>query len=149
MISLTNLKTYFEQMPVRIDNLKNFVLTPAESHVVKKLKDLTGISLIVTYPTASGDADNEDNIKFANTILLWVVYRPEESSVTAASELADYEKCQDIILEILSLMNADRQTGCHLMSRMLDNSVEINPEYNIFAGHNGWTTPVEFGSLGY
>ena len=149
MIKLTDLSNYFDSIKTRVENINNFVLSPAESHVIKRLKDLQGITLVVTYPTASGDGENEDNVKFANTILIWVIYKPEDSSVTPETELADYEKCQNAILEVLSTMNEDRQSGCHLMNRMLDNSVEINPEYNVFGGYNGWTTPIEFGSLGY
>jgi len=152
MIPVRDYDTYCRSLVTRIPDIDDYALVVSEDHLVKKLKDKTGIILAAVIPSADPSSPDPDNLKEYNICYIFVVDKPDHTNVTDNSELTSYENLQNAITDVKERMLADKvdtSMECTLMHRLDEDSLHTDPEYNIFGGYNGYSLSFRVESLGF
>lgn len=149
MISIRTFNDYFNNYLSLISEIDHFVLVAQEDHLVKKLsKNKSGVILAAVMPASDANSPDLDNIADTNTALLFILEKTDKTSVTDATELTHYEKLQNIAKDVYAQLRADalnyRLDRCHFMHYFNQDSVHVDPEYNLFGGYNGYSMSFEF-----
>ena len=115
-------------------------LTVDSAHLVKQLKNATGISLAVTYPTAKADGV-EDNYYDTEKCFLFVLQKLAPGNKTEEDLLLMYATLQRIMLLVRDVIR-NRQEDCFEI--IPQESYNIEWEYQVFGEHCGLSMSLEF-----
>lgn len=118
------------------------ILTVDSAHLVKQLKNATGISLAVTYPTAKADG-LEDNYYDKEKCFLFVLQKLAPGSKSEEDQLLMYADLQRIMLLVRDVIR-NRWDSCYEI--MPEESFNIEWEYQVFGEHCGLSMSLEFKS---
>lgn len=72
------------------------VIAVSEKHLVKKLRDCTGLMLCANYPDAVSQG-NEDNYRERNSLLLFLIEKVPSGQETDEEELLHYARIQQVM----------------------------------------------------
>jgi hypothetical protein len=142
MIPIRDYSDYMQTVADAIPAISDFFLVVQDNHAMDRLKDKPGIYLLAVVPNAQGRGD-VGSISFNNSAYLFVLEK-RRTDATAAKELDQYERTQDIIMQIRERIESDAENGCNPFTRLQAGSIQIDPEYNAFAGWNGWSMQFTF-----
>lgn len=137
MIQIRTYSNYLAGLVAAIDGLDGFHLVAEDSHAVDRLRDKRGVHLLAVIPNAQtggkleGYRDNNSGYLF--------VLEKRLADATAAKELDQYEKTQNILLAIRDRIIEAAEDNCEPFWRLQVSSIQIDPEYNVFAGWNGYS----------
>lgn len=125
-----------------IEALDGYVLVVEDGHATRKLRDRRGIWLVAVVPN-SQSTGTPGMISETNSVMLWVVNKGWADK-TDDEELNQYEKTQDIILDIREAVIANQEEGCGPFWQLQPSTITIDPDFNAFGGWNGWVMQFVF-----
>ena len=109
------------------------VIAVSEKHLVKKLRDCTGLMLCANYPDAVSQG-NEDNYRERNSLLLLLIEKVPSGQETDEEELLHYARIQQVMqLFKTKLREMDFFRGEVEGAE----SMTVEWEYDVFGGWNG------------
>lgn len=118
------------------------ILTVDSAHLVKQLKNATGISMAVTYPTAKADG-LEDNYYDKEKCFLFVLQKLAPGNKSEEDQLLMYADLQRIMLLVRDVIR-NRWDNCYEI--MPEESFNIEWEYQVLGEHCGLSMSLEFKS---
>ena len=101
------------------------VIAVSEKHLVKKLRDCTGLMLCANYPDAVSQG-NEDNYRERNSLLLFLIEKVPSGQETDEEELLHYARIQQV-MQLLKTKLREMDFFCGT----------VEWEYDVFGGWNG------------
>lgn len=143
MVKLQDLKTLAEGIKNADGNISEVIFCVDDTQAVNKLKDKRGVVLIVLYPEA--EANGQQDAAVDNNATWLFVLEKLKAGQKEAEEFAQMEKLQNIVLAARSFIdNNYHQPGFCFLRRYMPGSSSIIPEYNQFGGYNGWSMSLTF-----
>ena len=115
---------------VKIDNV---FIAVSEKHLVKKLKDSTGLILCTNYPD-SISSGGPNNYVDHNNILFFLLEKVASGQETDEDELRHYARIQQV-MQIVKIHLREMDFMCGEISGA--DSITTEWEYDIFGGFNG------------
>lgn len=138
MIDITRYREFLVELRERVnrqsdDHIDGIVIAVREGHMMKKLKDRTGIQLCANYPDAQTQG-NLDSHSDRNKVLLFLLEKVPSGQQNDEAELQHYARIQRM-MRILrdALLEMDAFCG-ELRS---GNDLLTEWEYDIYGGWNG------------
>ena len=115
------------------EHIEGIVIAVREGHMVKKLKDRTGIQLCANYPDAqmSGTFDNHSD---RNKVLIFLLEKVPSGQQTDEAELQHYARIQRM-MQILRDALLDMDAFCGELR--FGSNLLTEWEYDIYGGWNG------------
>jgi hypothetical protein len=109
------------------------VIAVSEKHLVKKLKDSTGLMLCSNYPDATSQG-NEDNYRDLNSVLFFLIEKVPSGQETDEDELLHYARIQ----QVMQLLKAELRRMDFLCGEVQGaGSMTTEWEYDVYGGWNG------------
>ncbi len=106
MIGVKQLRTLFQEVAAEVnaeldDNMlafkvKKIIVSPTESHLVKKLKDLAGVVLAFRMPSADSAIIDADNYAELNKLLFYIIEKVDPGTHDDEQELDHYNMLQKL-----------------------------------------------------
>lgn len=115
---------------IKIDGV---VIAVSEKHLVKKLKDSTGVMLCSNYPDAFSNG-GKDNYNELNSLLLFLIEKVSSGQEADEEELLHYARMQEV-MQLLKTELRKMDFVCGNVSGAEDITTEW--EYDVFGGWNG------------
>lgn len=145
MIDILALREIFSEIVREVNDnsekeIDRCILTVDSAHLVKQLKNATGISLAVTYPTAKADGV-EDNYYDTEKCFLFVLQKLALGNKSEEDLLLMYATLQRIMLLVRDVIR-NRQEDCFEI--IPQESYNIEWEYQVFGEHCGLSMSLEF-----
>ena len=109
------------------------VIAVSEKHLVKKLRDCTGLMLCANYPDAVSQG-NEDNYRERNSLLLFLIEKVPSGQETDEEELLHYARIQQV-MQLLKTKLREMDSFCGEVEGA--ESMTVEWEYDVFGGWNG------------
>jgi hypothetical protein len=109
------------------------VIAVSEKHLVKKLRDCTGLMLCANYPDAVSQG-NEDNYREQNSLLLFLIEKVPSGQETDEEELLHYAHIQQV-MQLLKTKLREMDFFCGEVEGA--ESMTVEWEYDVFGGWNG------------
>ena len=109
------------------------VIAVSEKHLVKKLRDCTGLMLCANYPDAVSQG-NEDNYRERNSLLLFLIEKVPSGQETDEEELLHYA-CIQQVMQLLKTKLREMDFFCGEVDGA--ESMTVEWEYEVFGGWNG------------
>lgn len=141
MLRINDFKNICEYFTGQLD-LAGFKICSTEDQASKKLQTLAGIWLVAVIPS-NEFRGGQDNYKSLNETIFFIVVK-EANGQSESSELQQYADTQDKIIALKETLFGDNTGYCPQFPNIDINSVQIDPEYNIFAGWLGWSIKFNF-----
>lgn len=113
--------------------IDGIVLAVREGHMIKKLKDKTGIWLCGNFPDAELSG-SEDNHNEKNQVLLFILEKVSSGQETDEEELQHYARLQEI-MKLLKRELLAMDFVCQEIDS--DGSMRTEWEFDVFGGWNG------------
>jgi len=118
--------------------IDTIIISPTESHLIKKIKEATGIVLAVQLAQSDTEAESVDNYSENDNELFFILEKVDPAQFTEQNEQYHYAKLQLVIKlvkeYILSRgMNGNMCGGDETISKPF----HTEWEYSIFGGFNG------------
>lgn len=147
MIDILALREIFSEIVSQVNDrsekqIDRCILTVDSSHLVKQLKNATGISMVVTYPTAKADGV-EDNYYDKEKCFLFVLQKLAPGNKSEEDLLLMYAELQRIMLLVRNVIR-NRWDNCYEI--IPEESFNIEWEYQVFGEHCGLSMSLEFKS---
>lgn len=114
----------------RIDGV---AVAVSEKHLVKKLKDSTGLMLCANYPDAVSQG-SRDNYREQNSLLLFLIEKVPSGQETDEEELLHYARIQQV-MQLLKDKFREMDFFCGEVDGA--ESMTMEWEYDVFGGWNG------------
>jgi len=143
MIGIREFNSICKKWVDDIEGLDGHYLVAQDNHAVNSLRDDRSIRLVAVIPSATASGSDPSSIKDEHSILLFVINKGWTDQTTA-EELDQYEKTQQIILEVRQNILESFEDGCGPFWRLSSDNISIDPEFNIFGGWNGWSMSLLF-----
>lgn len=141
MVRLNDFKQYFEALSAEIGLC--FLMVVLEEHLRKKLPGKTGTIMALVYPSAKG-MGVADNTVDENICLLYVLENGIKTGMTDEMEFKMYERLQKTIDSIKSRLITDADVNHPLLQGLERDNLEIEPEWNVAGGYNGYSIVFSF-----
>ncbi|WP_294141579.1 hypothetical protein [uncultured Sanguibacteroides sp.] len=141
MVKLNDFKRYFEVLADEMGLC--FLMVVMEEHLRKKLQGKAGTIMALVYPSAMGTG-SADNTVDENICLLYVLENGTKSGMTEKMEFKMYERLLEVIDGIKSKLIADADENHPLLRELERGSLEVEPEWNIAGGYNGYSLVFSF-----
>lgn len=109
------------------------VIAVSEKHLVKKLRDCTGLMLCANYSDAVSQG-NEDNYRERNSLLLFLIEKVPSGQETDEEELLHYARIQQV-MQLLKTKLREMDSFCGEVEGA--ESMTVEWEYDVFGGWNG------------
>ena len=109
------------------------VIAVSEKHLVKKLRDCTGLMLCSNYPDAVSQG-NEYNYRERNSLLLFLIEKVPSGQETDEEELLHYARIQQV-MQLLKTKLREMDFFCGEVEGA--ESMTVEWEYDVFGGWNG------------
>lgn len=116
--------------PIKIDGA---VMAVSEKHLVKKLKDSTGLMLCTNYPN-SDSSGGKDHYEENNGVLLFLLEKVSSGQETDEEEFLHYARIQQV-MQLLKAKLREMDSFCDIISGAENMITEW--EYDVFGGWNG------------
>lgn len=118
-------------------NIQHLVMAVEENHLVKKVKDKSGIILALRYPPSDSQG-NEDNYAERNKCLIFIVMKWDASSVKESEEIGLFAALQEHTKKIKEYLLSEKKEDdfCNTENQLYS-PFTTEWEYNIFGGYNG------------
>ena len=148
MIGIKQLRTLFQEVAAEVnaeldDNMASFkvkkiIVSPTESHLVKKLKDQAGVVLAFRMPSADSAIIDADNYAELNKLLFYIIEKIDPGTHSDEQELDHYNMLQKLT-SAFKLKLMDRLMGNDFCStdNELAKGFHTEFEYQEFGGFNG------------
>lgn len=119
---------------VRVETqIAGVVIAVSDKHLIKKLKDRTGLLLCANYPDAESKG-GVDNYRDDNRLLLFLLEKVPAGDETDEEEMKHYARIQ-AVMQVLKEEVRDMDFVCGEISGGDEISTEW--EYDVFGGFNG------------
>lgn len=141
MLRVNDYQVLCDALKSQLD-LEGSIICSTEEQALRRLKDMTGIFLVAVIPSTDFRGKQDQYIEQNETLFYIVVKEARGQSV--ADELQQYQDTQDKIIQLKEYLFGDNSGYCLQFPRLDINSVEIDPEYNIFGGWLGWSIKFRF-----
>lgn len=122
--------------------LAGYVRVVTESQATAKLGDRRGIQLVAVLPSY-GRTGTALTPRRTQTALFWIVEKAVPDN-TDSKELDQQQRTQDLVRKLEAKIMDEQENGCSDWNRLEIDSIDINPEQNIFGGWNGWYMTFQF-----
>jgi len=139
MIFIDDYKTYVEEIKDSISEINEVVLAVTEKHLIKKLKDKSGVVLCAIHPSYGSNSDDIDNKRDMNIIMFFLIENIETSNVTETNEVLHYKKMQLIAKAIRTKITEDSRICNHIFKLLKLGSINIDTVYSEFGKYNGYS----------
>jgi len=141
MIPVRIYKQYWEDMLIRVPDLKHLVFASSEDYLQKKIKDI-GLweSILVAVIPSSKGIGNADAMKELQPCLIYVIQKIDNSLLTDDKFLSVQEQTQNVMERVKEFMLFDKndfKNNCP-MFKGLSADWNQDPEYN-YMSCNGWS----------
>lgn len=138
MIDIIRFRELMVELQVKVnqkseDKIDSCFLAVKEEHMVKKLKDKTGVLLCANYPDAEGDNKNKDNWQEDNLVILFICEKVASGSQTDEEELLHYARLQRIMCILKDVIRQDEY--CNRLS--MPGVLQRYGNYNGMDRYNG------------
>jgi hypothetical protein len=120
--------------------IEGYILSVKEEHLIKKLKDKSGIWICANYPDEDYSFASEDNQEGQNHALFFILEKVSAGSETDEEELLHYSDLQVIANKIKHLIIEDKY--CNEL--VPEGAIRVEWEYNIYGGFNGLSIGFDF-----
>jgi len=118
--------------------IDHVIISPTESHLIKKIADKKGIVLAVKLPDADAVIESVDNYSDMNHMLLFLLEKVDHSAHKNAIETAHYAKIQAIMKLVKEyILHHGLNSNVFNGDETLDKPFHSEWEYNTFGGYNG------------
>lgn len=141
MVKLNDLRQYFEALAAEMGLY--FFMVVMEEHLRKKLSGKTGIVMALVYPSATGTG-MADNTVDENICLLYVLENGTKAGMTEDIEFKMYEHLQGLIDGVKTRLIDAADENHPLLRELERGSLEIEPEWNVAGGYNGYSIVFSF-----
>ena len=136
MINIQRYREMLVELKERINKVSRTkidgtVIAVSEKHLVKKLRDCTGLMLCANYPDAVSQG-NEDNYRERNSLLL--IEKVPSGQETDEEELLHYARIQQV-MQLLKTKLREMDFFCGEVEGA--ESMTVEWEYDVFGGWNG------------
>ena len=138
MIPVTTYNDYGKEF-LKIDGIDSFTLVVSERHLTKKLDKCDGDVIAFVYPSADSMPGNVDNDGKEVMGLVFVLRKVSPGNEDDTEELASYSSLQEKLLASEKKMKDDFSKNHKVMQHLIEDSIHIDPEYQVFGGYNGWS----------
>lgn len=113
--------------------IDGIVIAVSERHLVKKLKDSTGLVLCSNYPDAVSDG-GKDNYTDNNSLVLFLLEKVSAGQETDEEELLHYARMQEVMQRLKAELR-DMDFACGELAGA--EKITTEWEYDVFGGWNG------------
>jgi hypothetical protein len=142
MIPILKYQSFLQSVTQRVNTLhkkkiSKTILAPAESSLVKKLKDESGIILAIKFPAADSDISTADDYAEANHCLLFLIEKVDPGKFSADEEIQHYGDLQQIMSSVKELLLEAGMNGDIDDEVVLSKTFRTEWEYQILGGFNG------------
>lgn len=119
--------------------IKHLILSPIESHLIKKIGDKTGIILAVKLPDADSKIKDVDNKSEENHMLMFLLEKQDPGNVDDNKERIHYAKMQTVMSFIKDWIANRGLNGniCGGDETLSDKAFHTEWEYQTFRNLNG------------
>jgi hypothetical protein len=152
MITITDFSQLMNDMTTHLDGLhpqlEGHVLIASDRHLVKRLGDKKGIWIAVTIPSADPAGNGDDNVAETNIVWMFILEKTDPGSMSAADELAHYQKLQNLTKSVKNWLRDQKLEGNEFLEHLNLQSIHTDPEYQV-GGWNGWGLSFNFETDGY
>lgn len=144
MILIADLVQVCQDAVTNVPAIKTFRALVNPEHLRKHLLDMKQEDfpvLVGVLPSASSKAPDEDNIRWGNHLMFFILKKVNYSGRKHGEELSDYQMLQDATRDVFDLWlqrKMDRESGCSFYNDLDPDQVTIDSEYN-FLGCDGWS----------
>lgn len=111
------------------------VIAVSERHLVKKLRDVTGLMLCANYPDTVAKGD-KDNYRERNGLVLFLLEKVSSGQETDEEELMHYARIQQV-MQLLKTKLREMDFFCGEGEVDDTDSMTVEWEYDVFGGWNG------------
>lgn len=144
--TLTYKNGYWVYDPINASNdgtndgkgIDHIILSPTESHIVKKLSDKKGICLAVKLADADSNIESTDNYSEQNHQLFFIIEKCNPGDFTDQTEREHYQKLQIVMRLVKEYL---KQIGLNGMDcggdETLSKPFHTEWEYQTYGGFNG------------
>lgn len=124
--------------------IHSLVMGVKEEHIIKKLRDRTGVCLCVNYPDATGNGadDAETDVQ---ACYFFVVQKVNPGSQTDDQEIQHYHQLQYVMNLLRKAVHEGTRSSC--VGLDVDVNDKIEWEYQIFGGFNGLSMGVKITDI--
>ncbi|WP_162343227.1 hypothetical protein [Cyclobacterium salsum] len=143
MIGIKDFNALCAEWVATIPALEGHHLVAQDNHAINSLKDERGIQLVAVIPSANASGRDPSSLVDDHSTYLFVIDKGWTDQ-QKGEQLDQYEKTQEIILAIREEILESFEEGCGPFWRLQAESINIDPEFNIFGGWNGWSMLLSF-----
>lgn len=124
---------------VHITGADGYALVAHDGHAVNRLKDLQGTHIVAVYPTTSFTDDDADFAQRISTHYLFVLEK-DDAGQTLENEIQQYQQVYEKAIKIVDHLTGTGSTApCQQFPNLALSRLNIEPEYRIFGGWNGYS----------
>ncbi len=144
MLSVTDLKTFCQDVVNTVPGINAHIMIVGEKHLAKHIsnKRIEEFPVIVAlYPSANGSGSHLDNFQYANELDFFVLKKiPDYSARTYQQEEEDYQETQNLTMSVIQFIkdNQGKPGYCTWLGKINPNTIGIDPEYN-YHDCDGWS----------
>ena len=118
--------------------IKGYVMASTYEQGTKKLKDKAGLILVGVYPAYHFEG-NVDASSTVNEMLLYIVTRQIEGG-SDDQEIKQYADTLEAMIKLKDYLFGKKENSyCQRFPHIDSESLQIDPEYNIFGGYIGYS----------
>ncbi|MDQ1150156.1 hypothetical protein QE382_002140 [Sphingobacterium zeae] len=118
--------------------INGYVMASTYEQGTKKLKDKAGLILVGVYPAYHFEG-NVDGSSTVNEMLLYIVTRQIEGG-SDDQEIKQYADTLEAMIKLKDYLFGTKENSyCQRFPRIDAESLQIDPEYNIFGGYIGYS----------
>lgn len=150
MINIIRFKEFLAELKAEVNSaliandadfagqIGDVILSPTESHLIKKIKDKSGIVLAVKMADSDTEIDSVDNFSEHDHELLFILEKIDPASQSDDVEAETYAKLQTIMAEVkANIMDKGLNGTICGDEEKLSKPFKTEWEYQVFGGFNG------------
>jgi len=152
MIDILRFREYVAELVADVNShsdikIDNTVIAVKEEHMIKKIRDKSGVCLCVNYPDVDADGDG-DNVSDSHSIFFFLCEKVTQGSQNDESEMQMYGKLQKLMLQLRKSIYEYRLITQQCVPIIPENKLRIEWEYQIFGGCNGLSLGLKYSENG-
>ncbi len=142
MINLGHYSAYFKEIAHKI-GIENLVFVVKEEHLRSTLKNLTGKTLAVVYPSFR-KLGSEDNHLWINEGMFLLLDNGNEKSMTQEREEQLFTEIGELCAIVINNLIHDHSTHVGVMAELDISSIQAEPEWMICNSWCGYSVTYTF-----
>lgn len=140
MIDILTTKSIFETAIAAINAdkkvINHLIISPTESHAVKRLADKPGLNLVVKLPDTESDIESEDHYSEAGKMIVFLLEKHNQGNFTEDEEIQRYAEIQATMRTLKEWFTSSGK-DLYTAKWKVNGKMRTEWEFQTFGGHDG------------